>query len=433
VRPMGRPTLLRPGWIVFTVFSLNPVWWLLGFGDFVWPMAALPLWMWILLQREVRLPQMVRLFILYIVWALVTIVQLDRVTRLLSFGFRYFSYLSALGLAIYVFNERRVTRTKFIRWVSWYWVAAILGGYLSFVMPNATVHPTLASMLLPGSITSNDFVGGLVRPGFAQVQNLFGIALPRPKTLFSFTNEWGGNVGLLTPFFVASFLYSTNYRDRRFGTIMLIIAIPPMIISVNRGLWISVTLIFVIVALRNFRQGRTFALKLLVGAIALVGLLIIATPLREVVGGRLGDSDASTRAGIYSEAWEGAKKSPLLGWGGPRPSANPFSPSIGTHGHVFLVMFSHGFVGLGLYVGWAFNTVFGSMRRRDPVSIMLACVLIVGAVQMLFYNLLPTSIPIILTAIGLLARPPDDSLFLAQRARMQRRAQVGALAGDRRG
>ena len=220
-------------------------------------------------------------------WCLVTVIRLDRFTRVLSFGFRYTAYLTALGLAIYVYNERRVTRAKFVRWISWFWVAAIIGGYLAFVMPNTVIKPTLASILLPESITSNDFVGNLVRPGFAQVQNLFGVPVPRPKTLFPFTNEWGGNVGLLTPFFVASFLYSPLRRERRFGTIMLIVALPPMIISVNRGLWISVALIFVLVAFRSFKQGNTFALKMLMGAILLIGFLVIATPLGEVVGGRL--------------------------------------------------------------------------------------------------------------------------------------------------
>jgi hypothetical protein len=38
------------------------------------------------------------------------------------------------------------------------------------------------------------------------------------------------------------------------------------------------------------------------------------------------------------------------------------------------------------------------------MSIMLACVIAVGGVQMFFYNLLPTSLPIILVAIGLISR-----------------------------
>ena len=44
---------------------------------------------------------------------------------------------------------------------------------------------------------------------------------------------------------------------------------------------------------------------------------------------------------------------------------------------------------------------------RNPGPLLgpwIACVIIVGGVQMFFYNLLPFSIPIILTAIGLIAR-----------------------------
>lgn len=407
-RVVGRPPLLQPGWIVFALFTLNPLWWVLGFGGFVWSVGFIPLWWWIAQRRDIRWPPMVGIFVLYMVWCLLTIIRLDRFTRVLSFGFRYTAYLTALGLAVYVYNERRVTRARFVRWISWFWVAAIVGGYVALVVPNAVIKPTLASVVLPQSITSNDFVANLVNPGFAQVQNLFGIAVPRPKTLFPFTNEWGGNVGLLTPFFVASFLYSPLRRERQFGALMLVVALPPMIISVNRGLWISVALTFVLVAFRSFKQGSTFALKMLMGAIVCIGFLIIATPLGGVVGGRLGDSDASTREGIYGEAWQGALESPLLGWGGPRPSENPFSPSIGTHGHFWLVMFAHGFVGLALYMAWVAVTISKSLSRRDPTSMMLACVIIVGGVQMFFYNLLPISIPIILVAIGLYSRTDDD-------------------------
>ena len=98
--------------------------------------------------------------------------------------------------------------------------------------------------------------------------------------------------------------------------------------------------------------------------------------------------------------------------GGPRPSANPFSPAIGTHGHLWFAMFSHGLVGLGLYVAWVLASMSRALRPRDPVSMMLACVVIVGGVQMFFYKLVPVSLPIILVAIGLMFRtdaPPDSS------------------------
>ena len=404
-RAIGRPPLLRPGWIVAGLFMLNPVWWLLGFGDFAWCLSVFPIWIWIAMRRKIEFPPSMGLYGLFLAWALITVVRLDRFTRVLSFGFRYSAYLCGLGLAVYVYNERRVTREQFMRWVAWFWVAAIIGGYIGLALPNGRINTTLASVLLPKSITNNDFVGNLVKPGFAQVQNLFGAAIPRPKTLFSFTNEWGGNVGLLTPFFVGSFLYSPKLSERKFGIWMLAVAVPPIIMSVNRGLWMTLILIFVVTAYRSFLQGHTTALKFLAGAIGVVTLLMMFTPLGGIISGRLSESDAGAREGIYGEAWRGALDSPLLGWGGPRPSINPFSPPIGTHGQIWMVMFSHGFVGLGLYLVWAGQAILVSLRQRDRVSMMLACTVMAGALQAGFYNLLPTSIPIILTAIGLATRP----------------------------
>lgn len=418
-RAAGRPLLFPPGWIVFALFTLYPLWWFLGLGGFVFSFAPLPLFAWIVTQRHVERPPTVGLYLLFVAWVGITVVRIDRFTRFLSFGMRYGAYLAALLLAYYVYNERRVTRERFVRWVSWLWVGAIIGGYLGIMFPNSRLPFTLASELLPGSIKDNDFVSELVRPGFAQVQNLFGIAIPRPKTLFAFTNEWGGNVGLLTPFFVAATLYSADARRRRFGMIMLIVAVPPMVISVNRGLWISVAVTLAVIAVRSFLQGHNTPMKILAFSIAAVGVTLLATPLGSVVAGRLSEGDAGARAGIYHEAWQGAVDSPILGWGGPRPSANPYSPAVGTHGQFWFVMFSHGFVGLGLYVSWVAASMVRALRPRDPVSMMLACVVIVGGVQMFFYSLLPVSMSIILVAIGLMFRPTDHPQPVVAVARPQ--------------
>ena len=407
-RAIARPALLRPGWIVATLFVLNPVWWVLGFGGLVWGLMCVPVWLWIARRPDVRRPPMVALFALFVVWSVVCATRIDRFTGFLSFAFRTSGYLTALGLAIYVYNERRVTRDGFVRFVAWLWVAAIVGGYLAFVLPNQRISPTLASVLLPSSIKQNDFVGNLVTPGFAQVQNLFGLPIPRPTTLFKFTNEWGGNVGLLTPFFVASFLYSAKRSERRFGTVMMFAAVPPIIVSVNRGLWISIGVIFVVLAVRSFLQGHTAPAKILGAAVVFIAFVLLFTPLGAVITGRLSESDVSTREGIYGEAWRGALESPFFGWGTTRPSTNPFSPAVGTHGQMWLVMFANGLVGLAIYVGWALSSAVGALRRTDRVSMMLACTILVGGIQMAFYSLVPVALAIVLIAIGLVNRPPDE-------------------------
>ncbi len=405
---LSRPPLLRSGWILYALFPLYPVWWLMGLSAFTWSVAALPLLIWLLLRRHIERPPAVALYAVYVLWAAFTILRVDTSGRLIIAMLRFAAYVTALLLAYYVYNERRVSRTTFVNWVALLWVWAIIGGYVGLLIPNGRLNFTPASLLLPRSLTSNDYIGNLVRPRFAQVQNLFGVPIPRPATLFPFTNEWGGNVGLLTPFFVAATLYSVEAWKRRAGVIGLIVAIPPMILSVNRGLWISVTAIFAIVAVRSYLVGRNGPLKFFAAAVAVVAVLVAVTPIGSIVAGRLSESDAGARAGIYSEAWEGAKASPIFGYGAPRPSSNPFSPAVGTHGHIWYAMFSHGLVGLALYLTWKAWALIRLYRRHDAVSIMLASVVLVGAIQMLFYNLLPVSIPILLVAIGLAFR--DDEV-----------------------
>ena len=70
-------------------------------------------------------------------------------------------------------------------------------------------------------------------------------------------------------------------------------------------------------------------------------------------------------------------------------------------------MFSHGLVGLGLYVGWLITALYHANRRHDSVSIMLSSVLYIGVLQMFFYNMFSGSLPIMLVALGLVARPDD--------------------------
>jgi hypothetical protein len=67
-------------------------------------------------------------------------------------------------------------------------------------------------------------------------------------------------------------------------------------------------------------------------------------------------------------------------------------------------MFSHGFVGLALYVAWLITAMYQAARYKDPVSLMLASVVYVGALQMFFYSMFSGSLAMILIAIGLLGR-----------------------------
>ena len=97
---------------MFGLFALYPVFWLLGLAGFMWAAAAFPLIVWLLLRRDIQRPPTITLFLLYTVWALFSVVRLETSTRLMTYGLRYGSYITAACLAYYVYNERRVRRSS---------------------------------------------------------------------------------------------------------------------------------------------------------------------------------------------------------------------------------------------------------------------------------------------------------------------------------
>lgn len=414
--PLGNRRLFRPGWIVFVLFVMYPLFWLLGAAEFVWPLAAIPLAVWALTRHHLERPPAVLVFGMYVAWSLFSIVRIDSSMRLILFFIRYGVYVTALGLAYFVYNERRVRRSTFVNWVAMLWVWAIIGGYLGLLIPRGRLNTTVTSLLLPRTIADNEFVGNLVRPRFAQVQTYLGVDIPRPSTLWAYTNEWGGNVGLLTPFFVVATLYSAARWKRWAGVMGLLASLPPVILSVNRGLWLSVGTVIIFVAVRSALAGRLNPLKVLAAALVVLTAVVALTPLKEIVSTRLEESSAGARSRIYEEAWEGAKQSPILGWGGPRPSSGAFAPAVGTHGHIWYAMFSHGFIAALLYVCWIIGAMYRAGRRSDPVSIMLTSVVFVGALQMFFYNMFSGSLPIMLIAVGLIFRKDADAVSAPRRS-----------------
>jgi hypothetical protein len=131
----------------------------------------------------------------------------------------------------------------------------------------------------------------------------------------------------------------------------------------------------------------------------------------------------SIRSFLDSAALHGAEHSPVLGWGDNRrargsansiavgPSAscpNCGGAGIGSTGEFWYVMFSQGFVGLLLYLAF-FGVSFWSLRReRGLLATATRLSLVLTVFYTLFYNNLPVALTIVMIAIGLAARGPED-------------------------
>jgi O-antigen ligase len=103
--------------------------------------------------------------------------------------------------------------------------------------------------------------------------------------------------------------------------------------------------------------------------------------------------------------------SPIFGYGAPLPSEDDPSANhnVGTHGQIWLVMFSQGIPGLVLYLGW-FGVAFWRTRRaRDPQELWTHTLILIAVAMMPVYGILGTGLLVLMSAIAVTLRDDDTA------------------------
>jgi O-antigen ligase len=394
---------LPAGWPIFVLFYGYPLWWALGLQAFIWPIMAVPMLFSLFMRRGIKVPRGFGIWLMFLGWMLISATQLTGGSRLLSYGYRAAFYISAGVIFLYAYNEIQrgaVRPRQFIFALVAMWWATVIGGYLGLIKPNFQfTSPT--AMLLPHSITHNNLIQTLVYPGFGDKKILLGYASPRPKAPFNYTNEWGSNLAILTV--VA--MYATTLIRRRFWRNVtyagLALSIVPIIVSINRGLWLSLGVGIIYVAARLAGRGRA---KFFFGVVAILAVtlaVIVFTPLGHIVTDRFHHANTQGRSYLYGQATDSVMKSPLLGYGAPLPSQDlglSADASVGTHGQMWTLLVSQGFPGAVLFVAFWVTMFFATWRVRTPALWLNAAILIM-LVQLPYYNVLPVQMQTVAVVI----------------------------------
>ena len=394
--PVARPPrrTLRPTkatWPLWAITSGMPLAFLIGVHGVVWPITAVVLSARILLHRETRFPWTTVPLVLFICWIPLSfsVLSLD---ALPIFAYRFSLFLGCLAAVVWVANlrEDQLPTSQIVDWLAALWITTIAFGYLAQVLPNLDM-PSPFSLAL-GPIGRIDFLARISDWHIADNQDFLERAFSRPAAPWAAANSWGAAVGMLTPFFVRSWLIDVKAKRRSIGLALLAASVVPILTSANRGLWIGLIVGLVYFAARKALRGRFGALAVLFGAVTVVGILLVVTPAGSLVQDRLGGSGDSNeaRSELYVDAWKGAVESPLVGNGVPRET-NYYenSPPVGTHGLLWYLMFIHGFVGLGLFLGWLAIETFRSGMVRTPLGWWAHVSIVIAVIQIPYYGMLP--------------------------------------------
>jgi hypothetical protein len=317
-----------------------PLWWALGLGVFGFLIAALAMGVQLYRWRPLRVPAGFGVWVLFLVWTLGTVTVLwarapqtlggGGVERLLPFALRGAWYVAITIAMLYPLNipAAKVSNKQFVRWMALVFAYCILLGIVAMAFPRLE-FTSVAERLLPGG--QGSFLQSMTHPRLATTSGFLGYEQPRPSAPFLYANTWGNNVGLLLPFFVFAWMRIVSTWKKFVGAVVGLLAVLPIVYSLNRGLWLALGVLAVYVGVILARQ-RKFAIlwaAAVLGVIALTG--VAASPVGQTFTTRLETPHSNERRGDLATTTISvtATGSPVVGYGSTRKLAGSFSSVAG--------------------------------------------------------------------------------------------------------
>jgi hypothetical protein len=430
-RPI-EPAQNRPtkDWALFALIVGYPIWRLLGANLFIVPLLAVPMALELYRRRRIKFPSGFTFYALLILIALLSISMINKtppgaippapgVGRYLAWLVRVLDFVAGGVVLLYVGNltERELPTQRVVKMLASLFVSFIVGGLLGMVLPAIKVM-TPVGHLLPHSLRSNSFVSNLVTLQFAQYQAVLGNVAPRPDFPLNYTNTWGECVALLLPWFLIAMLRGKKSLGRRAITVaVLLVALIPIIYSLNRGMWIGVGIGLAYVLFRLAMTGRTIQVAVVLSALAMAAIVLLTTPLSSVVSGRVDHPRSNDgRSNINSAAIDAAASSPLIGYGGMTgvigsqrslaigPTAECpqcGNLTIGGDGQMWQLLITEGFAGAALYVLFFVRFAWKYRRDTSPIGTVGVMTVLVVLWFMTVYTALELPLMIIMVALGL--------------------------------
>lgn len=418
------------GWPLTALLLGYPLWWSLGLGTLIFPVAAVPM-AWLLVRRRargqpVRVPPGFALWLLFLAVSVAGIAVLGVnppgtvpgtvAARLPVVAFRLVAYASLTVLLLYAGNLTGpgYPRRRLVTLLAYLFGVTVAGGLLG-VLDGGFSFTAPLELVLPPRLRADPYVQSLVHPAAAQVMNVLGHPGARPAAPWGYTNTWGNNLCLLAGWFVvATFGAPARRRVRVLAVATLAVAAVPVVYSLNRGLWIGLGVAVVVTAVRLAARGRLWALGVLGLAAAVLAGALAVSPLGTVVAQRL-DNGRSNGVRLYltRHALGGLAVSPVIGLGSTRntlggrqsitvgpsrgcPRCGNFT--IGGNGQLWQLVYANGIAGTAGYVGFFLVGLWRFRRGQGAAGIAGTAAIACSLVASLWYNALAT--PLALTLLG---------------------------------
>jgi O-antigen/teichoic acid export membrane protein len=423
----------HPDWPLTALLAGYPVWWALGLGDLIFIFLAVPMLLrlisWHRHGRRIKVPPAFGVWLLFLIVMLAGLAVLSLTapgtatsalsSRMISYGDRSATYLALTVLLLFAGNltEQECSRRRLAWLLGLVGIYAVLGG-LGGVVDQGFQFTSPLAHVMPRSASQNTLVQAWMHPGFSQIQSVLGTAKGRPKAPFDYTDTWGNCVTILLPWLLVA--WSQTRRKRWAALSITALLVVPLLYSLDRDVWLGVVFSVCYATIRLAAKGKLAPLGTVCTIFAVVGVLVLATPLHTIVTERLQHQNSNTiRSTLDQLSVRDALASPLIGYGGTRhmqgsPQSIALGPSpncitcgqleVGSTGQLWLLLVSNGFLGAVLYYTFFAYGIWRYRRDTTPYGIAGVLVLLLSFIYAIAYVAIAAPLAFTMLAFALLWR-----------------------------
>jgi len=441
--------ILPTAWPLSALTVLYPLWWMLGLPTYIFAILAVPMAFQLHRRGNVRVPPGFGVWVVLLFWVALSALMLGEVApgtlppegfgRYIAFATRLMNYCAVTVIMLYVLNlgEAELPRNRVVRLLGALGVFTVIGGFVGVLVPHLRFVSPLAQ-LLPEAVARDPFVQRLMLIEVAQLHDILsgGVVSPRPSAPFEYTNAWGENLCILLVWLAVGTLVLGRGMRRVAGIVLLAAAVVPIVRSLNRGLWIGLAIALLYVALRLAWRGKFGPLAIVFAVVGVFAVLLFTTQLGTVMTQRLTHGHSNDiRSTLNEAAVDAAISSPVVGYGGNRaligsnrsiavgkstdcPLCGNFD--IGSDGHLWHLLVSHGFVGALAYNVFFLWNLWRFRRDHSAIGIAASLTIVLLLFFQTVYGALSSALCWGLIAVALLARN--------ERERRRERAEAVRLA-----
>lgn len=429
--PFSR-TVASPAFPLLVFLAGFPLWWAMGFGTLGFLIVAVPLAYHLIRQSVVVVPRGFGLWLLFLAILLVGVLVLwtpvpglvlePGMSRILPWAYRVAWFAAVTVVLLFIGNstEKTLPRKWLVLLMAWMFTITVAGGYVGqFLWQHE--FSSLLEIVLPRQLRSNVFLNSLIHPGLAQLQDILGYPEPRPKAPFDYANSWGANFGILLPFYLMSWRYMRKAVHKIAFIALLVVAIPPVIFSLNRGLWAGLGVLAAVLLVRLVLNGKWIAMvaACVLGVIAYA--VILTTPLWVLLQTRLSNPHSIEGRSNLAETTVATvlQYSPLIGFGSTRQrQGNFFSiaagatadchqcspPQLGTQGSLWYLVFGTGLLGTLLFCTFVVRRTLPAMSRKTSWASPLLYSVVFFACVLPVYDMVSSPLMFLMIALALIWR-----------------------------